>query len=293
MKGIRPQKPLELGSFDPRTERIVGSELDTADPRHKWLAERWDENERNSWRVAKILELFKGERFALDHESTQSARDNLDRRTRKFLDEQFGYVVNTLAFELKESFDQAKIELERNSDARNTESPAFRQFLATKHRYEEVVAAGGYRLGLFLGKKADLAVRVDFRRRFLERIEELSRYHFDQRRDLMQQTALLNLLSSYERIGIFSTRLAPALPNSKSMVEIVNSESGSYDIKSTSTTLMQMVGRAKGRLGLDDSLKLPPKDDWGNMRGRTDWACSQQAAYMWGRNGYPISYPFN
>ena len=294
-EGIRPQSPLRFGSYDSQSDRIVNSTADMADPRHKWLVDRWEENERSRWRVSKILALFDDGEFAVDHETTRSARRSLDGNTRKFLDEQFSYVVDTMAFELKDPLERAKIDVERNRDAGDTESPEFRRFFAAKLRYEEVVAVGGYRIAHLLEKKADLASRIDLRGRFLERMEELHRYHLDQNSELMQDSQLLNLLASYKRIGIFSTRLAPAPPDATSLQEVVNVENGSGSIQSSANTLMQMVGWAKERLDLGDSPTLPIADDWGSegVHKNTDQAIPRQAARMWGGNGYPTFFVFN
>ena len=294
-EGLRPRRSLEFGSFDPLTDRIVGATMDETDPRQVWLAERWEENERSRWRVAEIRRLFRDERFANGHDATKTAQEALDGRTREFLEAQFAYVVDTLAFEFKEPMVRAKIEVEREGDAGVIESPSFRRFLAAKRRYEEVVAAGGYRFTHFLQQKADLAARVDLRERFIERVDELGVHHLDRRRELIQEAALLNLLTSYERIGVFSTRLAPAPPESGGEVEVINSDTGSRDIQTSANTLLQMVGWAKGRLDLGDSLGLPVADDWGwlGVQRNSNQACNRQAARMWGGNGYPTFFIFN
>ena len=294
-EGLRPRRPLQFGSYDPLGDGIVGAAMDETDPRQIWLAERWEENERLRWRVARIRELFSDEQFAIEREATESARDALDGGTRRLLEEQFVHVVDTLAFEFKEPLERAKIEVEREGDAGVTESPTFRRFLTAKRAYEEVVAAGGYRFGHFLRQKADLAAKVNLRERFLDRVDELSALHDDQRRELVQEAALLNLLTSYERIGVFSTRLAPTPPESESEFEVINSDTGSRDIQTSANTLLQMVGWAKSRLGLGESLRLPVAEDWGRVgvHRNTNQACNRQAARMWGGSGYPTFFLFN
>lgn len=291
-EGLRPRRSLQFGSFDPLTDRIVDAAMDETDPRQKWLTERWEENERLRWRVEKIHELFRNERFAIEYDAAELAQEALDGRTLELLEGQFEYVIDTLVFELKEPLERAKTEVEREGDSGVTESLTFRQFLAAKRAYEEVVAAGGYRFRSFLQHKADLAAKVNLRRRFLERMDELNVHHIDQRQRLIQDAALLNLLTSYERIGVFSTRLAPASSESKSTLEVINSDTGSGAIQSTADTLLQMVGWAKSRLGLGDSLRLPIAESWGRS-GEQDQANSLQAARMWGSSGYPTFFIFN
>jgi hypothetical protein len=294
-KGIRPKTPLSYGEYDSQSDRIDHTIEDPADPRQGWLAEQWEENKRTHWKVERVLELFKNEGFSTDHKKTRSARGSLDLPTRNFLDEQFTYVVDTLAFELKEPLDRAKIEIERDPEAMDTESPVFRRFFTAKRRYDEVVAAGGYRLGAFLEKNAELAARIDLRMRFLERMKELSAFHLDQRRELVEGAVLLNLFSSYKRIGLFSTRLAPVLADAADGPEVINIDDGSGGIQSTANTFMRMVVRAKYRLGLDDSLKLPVPDSWGRsgVRQHTPQSVPRQSAGMWGGAGYPTFVVYN
>ena len=291
-EGLRPQRPLELGLFDPEVDGIAGTLMDESDPRQTWLAERWEENERQRHRVNTILHLFADEGFATDPQSTESILDELEPKSRKSADEQFTYVVKTLGFELSEPLMRAKVGLERELAGQDVDSPAFRRFYEAKRRYEEATAASGYGMVNLLRNKPEFAAQYRLRARFRERMEELRRHHDERRLELEQDVRLLNLLSSYERIGIFSTRLATAPPDAESETEVVSANVG-YGILDTTTSkekIIQLMSWADNRLGLGDGLEVPIRTTW---RAGVGGGVNPHGSEIWASSGYPTYFIYN
>ena len=286
-EGIRPERSLEAGSYDAQSDTMTGVRMDGSDPRQTWLAERWEKNERRRHRVGEIIDLFVDEDFAVNPEASASALQGLGQESRNLLREQFTYVIKTVSFELSEPLIQAKVAVVREFALGDIESAAYGRYYAAKRDYEKALAASGYRMVNLLREKADLAARYRLRSRLQERMEELRHHHESRHGELERNVKLLNLLSAYERIGIFSTRLAPAPPGTESETEVVRA---SFDDNQVSfDNIMQLMSWSKRRLQLTDRLEIPSRE----TADYIDLGVNGQAAGMWGGNGYPSFFIFN
>ena len=292
---FQPERLLQLGKFDPARNRLVGTTMDAGDQRQVYLEERWEENERQRYRVGKVLELFEVEGFAADSDTTRKVLNGLDESVRDLVKEQFAYVVKTRAFELGAPLLEAKIELERKRASGIADSEALRNYLKTKQKYDEAHSASGYRMTHLLKTKGERAKRYGLRARLWERIKKLQGHHERRRRELEQDTEVLNLFNRYARIGLFSTRLAPAPPESSPGTEVVSSGSGAAYIQSTITTIIRLMNRAKRRLELGDALELPAPGEWQDrtVSRHIGHYVSRQAPRIWGNIGYPTFFIYS
>ena len=292
---FQPERTLQLGKFDPDRDRIVGTTMDAGDRRQVYLEERWEENERQRYRVGRILKLFEVEGFAADSVSTRKVLKGLDGDIRDLAEEQFKYVVKTRAFELSGPLMEAKVAIERERGLEVAGSEALRGYLHAKQVYDEALAATGYRMTNLLKTKPETVARYDLRNRFLERIKELLLHHDRHRREMEQEVVLLNLFSQYQRIGLFSIRLAPAPPDSNGETEIVSSESGAAYSQSSVNTITRLMNRAKRRLDIGEALEVPPPGEWQDRTvGRhIGLNVSRQAPRIWGNIGYPTIFIYN
>ena len=295
-RDFQPDRLLNLGEFVAERGQFEGRELDIGDPRQVHLAESWEENERQSFLVREVLELLEIDGFARDPESTKKVLRGLKQAVRELAEEQFGYVVKTLAFELSEPLMAAKVEVERERGAASVNSEAFQGYLEARKEYNDAYVASGYRMTSLLRNKPETMERYSLRTRFLNRMEDLKRYHDRRRRELKQEEALLNLFSQYERVGLFSTRLVPAPPESNEKTEFVSSGSGVANIQSTVHTIpLRLMNRAKRRLEIGDDLDIPAAGERQDQSiGRhIGHYVSRQAPKMWGDLGFPTFYIYN
>ena len=292
---FQPERTLQLGKFDPDRDRVVGTTMDAGDRRQVYLKERWEENERQRYRVGRILKLFEVEGFAADSVSTRKVLKGLDGDIRDLAEEQFNYVVKTWAFELSGPLMEAKVAIERERGLEVAGSEALRGYLHAKKVYDEALAATGYRMTNLLKTKPETVARYDLRNRFQERMKELVLHHDRIRREMEQEVALLNLFGQYQRIGLFSTRLAPAPPDSNGETEVLSSGSGAAYLQSTVNTIIRLMNRAKRRLDIGEALEVPPQAEWQDRAvGRNiGHYVSRQAPWIWGNIGYPTIFIYN
>ena len=292
---FQPEQSLHLGEFDPARNRLVGTTMDAGDQRQVYLEERWEENERQRHRVGRVLELVEVEGFAEDPDTTERVLNDLDGRIRDLVEDQFAYVLKTHAFELGAPLLEAKIELERVRTSGITDDEALRGYLKAKKPYDEAHSASGYRMIHLLKTKAERVKRYGLRARLWERIKELERHHERRRRELEQDVEVLNLFNEYARIGLFSTRLAPAPPESSTGAEVVSSGSGTAYVQSTINTIIRLMNRAKRRLELGDALEVPAPGEWQDRTvGRhIGHYVTRQAQRVWGNIGYPTFYIYS
>ena len=294
-QNFQPERSLQLGKFNPARNRLVGTTMDAGDQRQVYLEEHWEKNERQRYRVGKVIELFEIEGFAADSDTTRRVLDGLDESARDLVKEQFAYVVKTRAFELGAPLLETKIELERKRASETAESKALHNYLKAKQQFDEAHAASGYRMTHLLETKGETAKRYGLRTRLWERIKELQSHHERRRRELEQDTEVLNLFNRYARIGLFSTRLAPAPPDSSRGTEVVSSGSGAVYVQSTSNTIIRLMNRAKRRLELGDALEVPAPEEWQDrtVARHIGHSVSRQASQIWGNIGYPTFFIYS
>lgn len=297
--GSHPKHPIELGAFDPETDAVTGGRSDIGYPRQVELAERWEENERQQHRVLRVEKLFADSSFAIDPEATAQTLKQVEDDIRDLMQEQFSYVVKAIGFDLGEPLMEAKVALERQPDQTSlrADDPVFQRYLAANRAHKEIQAATGYSIVNLLETKPELARRFNLRSRFAERIRELRDFHAARRLELQQDAAVLNLFSSYRRIGVFSTRLAPVHPDATIRTEhlaVGDAAQGDQDMHSVRAG-MNIMEFAKRRLGLGDELQLPKIDTLNpsSFRMALFNVVSHRVAKMWSQVGYPTFYLYN
>ena len=295
-RNFKPDRLLNLGEAVSNRDQLESAELDDGDPRQVLLADNWEENERQGLLVEEILKLLEIENFAKDPESTRQILRELDRTVRKFAEEQFGYVVKTLAFELSEPLMATKLEVEREGGTANVDSEAFHNYLEARKEYNDAYVASGYQMTSMLRNKPETMEQYSIRNRFLHRMEDLKRLHDRRRRELKQEESLLNLFSQYERIGLFSNKLAPAPPQSNEGTEYVSSGSGVANIQSTIHMIpLRLMNRAKRRLEIGVNLEIPPAGERQDqlISRHTGYFVSRNVPKNWGNLGFPTFYIYN
>ncbi len=297
-RDFKPERSLLLGEYDPKRDQLAGIEMDPGDLRQVHLAEKWEKNERDSYRVGRVLELFEIDGFASDPEATREILGSLDRPVRTLAEEQFSYVVKTRAFELSEPLMAAKVAVERESNSDVTESEAFKGYLRTRREFDEAYTASGYRMPNLLRSRPETVEKFSLLTRFKQRIEELKLHHERRRRELKQDATLLKLFDQYDRIGLFSIRLAPAPPdsNGETEVEVVASGSGVGTVQSTMhRIILRLMNRAHRRLAVGEALEIPePGERQDQTVGKhLGHFVSRLAPQMWGNLGFPTFFVYN
>jgi len=292
--GRRTGGPLVLGNFDPGPGRVLNARVDGNDERQVYFANRWEENERELDRVVRALGLMEVEGFAIDPGKTENLLRDLDRARRELMEEQSRFVIKSLAFDLNEPLTSARVELERASDRDPVDRAPLELFLSAKRRYDEVAAASGYRLVSLLRNKSRVVEKYEFRGRLEDRFRELLRHHQIRRKQILQDTALLNLLTSYDRLGVFSSRVVPAATKTVSDREVLGLYSGNlYKVRAGAEHL-RLMGRAKDRLNLGDRTQISSVEELSYLAiEQHTYPSSKLPAAIWGENGYPTAFIYN
>ena len=145
-----------------------------------------------------------------------------------------------------------------------------------------------------LRNKSRLVEDYGFRARLQERFRRLLHHHRTRREQIRQDTVLLNLLTAYDDLGVFASRVVPAATKTVSDREVLGLYSGNrYQVKAGAEHL-RLMGRAKERLNLGDQTQISSVEELGYLAiEQHTYPSSKLPAEIWGENGYPTAFIYN
>ncbi len=128
--------------------------------------------------IAAIRECLDDQAFGRDLEATRATLKQLDAKARDFFDEQFTYVMNTLAFELNEPYLQRRLDFYRAGNNPESAPAEYERYLQEKAKYDKATSVLGLDLLLLLGDehKRPMLENFDVRRRLVDRFADLATY---------------------------------------------------------------------------------------------------------------------
>jgi len=286
---LRVLRPNANRSSDNRLLAALNIEMKTEEQgqRMKPLVERKTNNGDSLQMVRAISALFDNPAFIDDIAVTDSLIESLDSKTKDFFDEQYSYVINTIAFNLNEPRLQAKIPLER--EGLNIESDIFKHYMKAKRRYDQAVSAAGYSIHNLLKNKKEFVENFQVRQKCIDRFRELKDYHTALIRQIGQEIELVELFESYNDFAVFEPRPFPAF-NEAEAKEIITFAASGREKEPALPTIVNLLFEGQHSLGLNDSIQVIPVDPQEHKRTvgsalATDIYAANSIS-MWNKFGY-------
>jgi hypothetical protein len=209
---------------------------------------------------------LRDERFLREADGTASILQGFDKPTRKFLDEQVRYVLNTFVFELYEAKLRDKLAFLHIPD-QDPQSAAFARYLETRSEHDRMANISGYRIAKLVEGRPrlqSLLDKHDFRQRCLDRFVELREYHARKDRCLEKDIALIRALNPYRDLVVFDVCMLPAY-DAKPRGEVLSFSNGHWVVNAQMHSMISMMTaarqRLRDRLGFEDiekELDIPP-----------------------------------
>ena len=188
-----------LGMETPEEENVRVAHLKT----------RIAQNEVMLERVESILEVLTKGKLLASIENAKKGLASLDGETRKFLEEQFEYVLNELTIELNEPVMEARVDYIRQGEP-PIESAAFKRYFKAKQKYDATVTYAGYSPPNFIRDAPELLEEYNVRQRFLDRIKELAAYHLQVKNDYLQDIEVARLFNRYQNLVFLYNQIVPS-----------------------------------------------------------------------------------
>ncbi len=256
--------------------------------RLNYITGKQEKNLRELAHVQTVADLFENPEFLSDAEQTETLLNGLEGDTLKFFDEQFMYVMNTIAFELSEPKVQAKIIVERDSSL-TTESPEFKTYFNVKKEYDDATSTAGYKPVNLLRQKPEFVQKYDVRGRTEARFRELLDYHLYMKKRREQEVDIIKLISSYEEVAVFEPKLMPALPGGDPN-EVISFNVDNQLHAPALASISNVFSSALLRMKAGNEIKFVAPDPSHISKVYSNISSSPVAlsSTMWVKYGYPV-----
>lgn len=231
--------------------------------------------------VAQAKQLLASPGFLETPAATQAAFEGVTEPTKRWVNEQFKYVLDSIALERQEPVTKARIKLEQAGGS--VESPAFRAYRAAKRDSDAVDAVCGFSCLSLVERKKEFMTQLDVAGRLTQRIAQLETFHLVRQREIEQKIDYVKLFSRYDNLAICEPKVAPAdTTNSEETISFTSFTKQMPSLAAILATATQKLGDAKV------PRFVKPVD------GNQIWVVYQQtfpaptclSPQMWGKFGY-------
>lgn len=242
---------LSLGGSESSQSGEISKEAQARIRRLPW-EERYQDNEEALRQIEAILKQFDDPKFLADPAATQAAVATLDETSSALFDEQIGYVLDALTFELYEPQFQAKLAFLQSTD-QSLDGPGFKEYQRLKREYDSAVALSNFSLFNLLtstGAAAESMAQYDLRARWHDRFIELHDHHLRLQTHLAQNLAILDALASYRKMLVFDNRMVPAPSPTAGRKELLSFFDGAWGINAHIREMASLFSSARQRVAL-------------------------------------------
>ena len=209
---------------------------------------RYDANAALLARIDEILAAFEAEPFLREAEHTLRILDDLGKETRKYVEDQVGYTLDTVVFTLTESKLQAKLAFLQSGNPDPSGEP-FLAYLRAKSECDRMVAVARYSIPSLLDgrpRTEELLERYALREKCRDRFLELRAHHAKKMRQRDKDIKLIEALNPYKRLIVFDTCLMPAFrPERRD--EVLSFSNGHWAVNAQMRSMISMMASARQR----------------------------------------------